>query len=281
MAVVVNIVLYSCRPFTLQRTLLLLIVGTNSTQDTKTGGNSCSYLFLCPKCWCCAKMPAAAAVLLWQTLRLQRTNINIPSNQKEGYTEHVNVPCLCSLRSRVVQCSFLCFHVYAYNTIHWCFTLIIFCSCVYLTLKLMIGKSVVLAALHSCRPSTCNEYSFQPEGQAHKTPKRADNGHKPMSTHLEPQSRFGDKPLKFQEACPQDGTAVLNGLSVSGYLLAYQYYTNQYSILNHSSKLEYYSVAYQVLEYQYQYTVLEWSGTRVYLHSSMHSSMLIQYYGGP
>ena len=28
----------------------------------------------------------------------------------------------------------------------------------------------------------------------------------------EPQSRFGDKPVKFQAFCPQNGTAVLNGI---------------------------------------------------------------------
>ena len=32
-------------------------------------------------------------------------------------------------------------------------------------------------------------------------------------TLLEPQSRFGDKPLKLQVVCPQNGTAVLKGLS--------------------------------------------------------------------
>ena len=31
---------------------------------------------------------------------------------------------------------------------------------------------------------------------------------------LEPQSRFGDKPLKLQVVCPQSGTAVLKGLSL-------------------------------------------------------------------
>ena len=31
-------------------------------------------------------------------------------------------------------------------------------------------------------------------------------------TLLEPQSRFGDKPLIFQVVCPQNGTAVLKGL---------------------------------------------------------------------
>ena len=31
-------------------------------------------------------------------------------------------------------------------------------------------------------------------------------------TLLEPQSRFGNKPLKFQAVCPQNGTAVLKGL---------------------------------------------------------------------
>ena len=31
-------------------------------------------------------------------------------------------------------------------------------------------------------------------------------------TLLEPQSRFGDKPVKFQVVCPQNGTAVLKGL---------------------------------------------------------------------
>ena len=34
----------------------------------------------------------------------------------------------------------------------------------------------------------------------------------PSLTLLEPQSRFGDKPLKFQVVCPQNGTAVLEGL---------------------------------------------------------------------
>ena len=29
---------------------------------------------------------------------------------------------------------------------------------------------------------------------------------------LEPESRFGDKPFKFQVVCPQNGTAVLKGL---------------------------------------------------------------------
>ena len=32
--------------------------------------------------------------------------------------------------------------------------------------------------------------------------------------HLEPQSRFGDKPLKFQVVRPQNGTAVLKGLKL-------------------------------------------------------------------
>ena len=31
-------------------------------------------------------------------------------------------------------------------------------------------------------------------------------------TLLEPQSRFGDQPLKLQVVCPQNGTAVLKGL---------------------------------------------------------------------
>ena len=35
-------------------------------------------------------------------------------------------------------------------------------------------------------------------------------------TPLEPQSRFGDKPLKFQVVCPQNGTAVLKGLNDRG-----------------------------------------------------------------
>ena len=30
-----------------------------------------------------------------------------------------------------------------------------------------------------------------------------------LLTLLEPQSRFGDKPVKFQVVCPQSGTAVL------------------------------------------------------------------------
>ena len=38
----------------------------------------------------------------------------------------------------------------------------------------------------------------------------------PSLTLLEPQSRFGEKPLKFQVVCPQNGTAVLNGLSRLG-----------------------------------------------------------------
>ena len=33
-------------------------------------------------------------------------------------------------------------------------------------------------------------------------------------TLLEPQSRFGDKLVKFRIVCPQNGTAVLKGLSV-------------------------------------------------------------------
>ena len=32
-------------------------------------------------------------------------------------------------------------------------------------------------------------------------------------TLSEPQSRFGDKPLKYQVVCPQNGTAVLKGLT--------------------------------------------------------------------
>ena len=32
-------------------------------------------------------------------------------------------------------------------------------------------------------------------------------------TLLEPRSRFVDKPLKFQVVCPQNGTAVVKGLS--------------------------------------------------------------------
>ena len=31
-------------------------------------------------------------------------------------------------------------------------------------------------------------------------------------TPLEPQSRFGDKPVNFQVVCPQNGTAALKGL---------------------------------------------------------------------
>ena len=33
-------------------------------------------------------------------------------------------------------------------------------------------------------------------------------------TPLGPQSRFGDKPFKFQVVCPQNGTAVLKGLGL-------------------------------------------------------------------
>ena len=36
--------------------------------------------------------------------------------------------------------------------------------------------------------------------------------HVPFLTLLEPQTRFGDKPLKFQVACPQNGTAARKGL---------------------------------------------------------------------
>ena len=36
-------------------------------------------------------------------------------------------------------------------------------------------------------------------------------------TPLEPQSRFGDKPVKFQVVCPQNGTAVLKGLTTVGW----------------------------------------------------------------
>ena len=35
-----------------------------------------------------------------------------------------------------------------------------------------------------------------------------------LLTLLEPQSRFGDKRVKFQVVCPQHGTAVLKGLSI-------------------------------------------------------------------
>ena len=34
-------------------------------------------------------------------------------------------------------------------------------------------------------------------------------------TLLEPQSRFGDRPLNFRVVCPQHGTAVLKGLRSS------------------------------------------------------------------
>ena len=34
----------------------------------------------------------------------------------------------------------------------------------------------------------------------------------------EPQSRFGDKPLNFQVVCPQNGTAVLKGLTRFAFL---------------------------------------------------------------
>ena len=35
-----------------------------------------------------------------------------------------------------------------------------------------------------------------------------------LLTLLDPQSRFGGKPLKLQVVCPQNGTAVLKGLNV-------------------------------------------------------------------
>ena len=37
-------------------------------------------------------------------------------------------------------------------------------------------------------------------------------------TPLEPQSCFGDRPLKFQAFCPQNGTAVLKGLNTYAFL---------------------------------------------------------------
>ena len=40
-------------------------------------------------------------------------------------------------------------------------------------------------------------------------------------TLLEPQSRFGDKPFKFQVVCPQNGTAVLKGLTASAHWCTY------------------------------------------------------------
>ena len=39
-------------------------------------------------------------------------------------------------------------------------------------------------------------------------------------TLLEPKSRFGDRPVKFQVVCPQNGTAVLKGLSENKELIA-------------------------------------------------------------
>ena len=36
-------------------------------------------------------------------------------------------------------------------------------------------------------------------------------------TPLEPQSRFGDKLLEVREVCPQNGTAVLKGLTIGTY----------------------------------------------------------------
>ena len=36
-----------------------------------------------------------------------------------------------------------------------------------------------------------------------------------LITLLEPQSRFGGKPLKLQAVCPQTGTAVLKGLTAA------------------------------------------------------------------
>ena len=38
-----------------------------------------------------------------------------------------------------------------------------------------------------------------------------------LLTLLEPQSRFGGKPLNFQLVCPQNGTAVLKGLILELY----------------------------------------------------------------
>ena len=37
-------------------------------------------------------------------------------------------------------------------------------------------------------------------------------------TLVEPQSHFGDKPVKFQVVCPQNGTAVLKGLSAQEHM---------------------------------------------------------------
>ena len=42
-------------------------------------------------------------------------------------------------------------------------------------------------------------------------------------TLLEPQSRFGDNTLKFQVVCPQNGTAVLKGLTTSYRFLGTKY----------------------------------------------------------
>ena len=41
-------------------------------------------------------------------------------------------------------------------------------------------------------------------------------------TLLEPQSRFGDKPVKLEVICPQNGTAVLKGLTPQVRFFAFQ-----------------------------------------------------------
>ena len=43
-------------------------------------------------------------------------------------------------------------------------------------------------------------------------PKKRSRPSPPCPNFLQPQSRFGNKPLKFQVGCPENGTAVLKGL---------------------------------------------------------------------
>ena len=51
----------------------------------------------------------------------------------------------------------------------------------------------------------------QRKSKCYRNTLKTDDAHGQL-TLLEPQSRFGDKPLKFQVVCPHNGTAVLKGL---------------------------------------------------------------------
>ena len=57
-------------------------------------------------------------------------------------------------------------------------------------------------------PRNATEY-----GNITKTLKNKSHRINRRFTLLEPQSRFGDNPIKFQVVCPHNGTAVLKGSS--------------------------------------------------------------------